>query len=831
MLNRTAEGKNKLQKQQQVETLDNSAKLFDKSLLAELTTEDTWMERLRRVIERGDKQGFELMGPYTNPLWSQMAVQDDCILVNNRLAVPVQLRQAVLKRIHRGHPGQEAMLGAAQYLWWPHMNKDIVNLAEECRSCTRYGKNVKYLISKNTSKPLPLLTQPGQEVQLDYAGPIENQKGKKIYLLVAIDRFSKFPSVEVTKSTSGKCTVKFLRSYIDTHGVPESIRSDQFSGFKGKTLKKFCSELNIEQKFCPVGDHRGCGLVERTIQTIKRRLGVMMLEENNKSIKLCLSIIMRDLRWNKQKTIQVSPFQAHFGRLPKTKFKIVRDRFLNDSEYLDKQHLERSALTASQLKRRIDQSRENLKIVRKGQLSRDTSPLHKQQLTSDRDKEKAKALKDLLEANARWNNERRDAAKNDIRKLVDETGLLNPDLRKEMIYSWEKGFGEDNVENQCKSPPKTILRKDPLRKSGQALTRQLKGKIASETDSTIKTSTGSIYRKSDIGQSKTVLTQDNQRSTSKSPSVEPTKKFKRISSPELLEELGSDEELQEEMEIADTMNPIERFQKSQTIVTSKDTEAGGGLNLAVKRAKPNLAGPKSTIEENDTKKSEKNGKEKKNRNKQQQGKSQTATAVNPEQEQSTSRPEKVDTKNQSSSTPKPKQRSKLKYIDSHTPLEDIVDTFHNRNLAPSEWEKYADKLLKRGVQRVADEIRGNPQQISEKDTTFEPPQGFSDESSTEESRIRRSSRQTKNKEPKRFGDPIKHSIKEISENLTGGGLLKEALKEYRNQLRDFKDRSDRPMESKVRRLERHLFMRNFGYATLDEGVEWNPSWEIELEEN
>ena len=140
----------------------------------------------------------------------------------------------------------------------------------------------------------------------------------------------------------------------------------------------------------------------------------MLLEENNKSIKLCLSVIMRDLRWYKQK-IQVSPFQAHFGRLPKMEFKIVRDRFLSNSDYLDKQHLERSA-------------RENLKIVRKGQLSRDTSPLHKQQLTSDRDRERAKALKELLEANARWNNERRDAAKNDIRRIVDETGLLNPYL-------------------------------------------------------------------------------------------------------------------------------------------------------------------------------------------------------------------------------------------------------------------------------------------------------------------------------------------------------------------------------------------------------------------
>ena len=89
------------------------------------------MDRLRRLMERGDKQGFQLMGRYTNPLWLQMAVQDDCILVDNRLEIPVQFCQAVLKRIHRGHPGQETMLGVSQYLWWPHTHKDIVNLAEE----------------------------------------------------------------------------------------------------------------------------------------------------------------------------------------------------------------------------------------------------------------------------------------------------------------------------------------------------------------------------------------------------------------------------------------------------------------------------------------------------------------------------------------------------------------------------------------------------------------------------------------------------------------------------------------------------------------------------
>ena len=85
-------------------------KLFDKSILAELLTEDTRMDRLRRVVKRNDRHNFELMGPYTNRLWHQLSLVDDCILVDNRLEVPVKLRQAVLARIHQGHSGQDMVL-------------------------------------------------------------------------------------------------------------------------------------------------------------------------------------------------------------------------------------------------------------------------------------------------------------------------------------------------------------------------------------------------------------------------------------------------------------------------------------------------------------------------------------------------------------------------------------------------------------------------------------------------------------------------------------------------------------------------------------------------
>ena len=124
-------------------------------------------------------------------------------------------------------------------------------------------------------------------------------------------------------------------------------------------------------------------------------------------------------------------------------FKIVRDKFLNDSDRLDKEHLERSALTASQLKRRIDQSRDNVKIIRKGQNSRDVSPLFLRNTTAAQERAGAKELKQLLEANARWNATRRDISDSELRRVVDETSTINPELRKELLYPWERGFIED----------------------------------------------------------------------------------------------------------------------------------------------------------------------------------------------------------------------------------------------------------------------------------------------------------------------------------------------------------------------------------------------------
>ena len=60
--------------------------------------------------------------------------------------------------------------------------------------------------------------------------------------------------------------------------------------------------------------------------------------------------------------------------------------------------------------------------------------MYEQQLSTERDRQRAKALEELMEENARWIEERRDAAKSDIRRIVNAAGKSNPELRKEKRF-------------------------------------------------------------------------------------------------------------------------------------------------------------------------------------------------------------------------------------------------------------------------------------------------------------------------------------------------------------------------------------------------------------
>ena len=136
----------------------------------------------------------------------------------------------------------------------------------------------------------------------------------------------------------------------------------------------------------------------------------------------------------------------------------------------------------------------------------------------------------------------------------------------------------------------------------------------------------------------------------------------------------------------------------------------------------------------------------------------------------------------------------------------------------------ADQVLTRGVQKIAENILNSPDFEAEQNKNLLP--GFSYESGDSEATARRSERNTKSKGPKRYGNPVKYSIKLVSPQQDVTDLNKAALEAYRVKLANFRTDANKPEETKLGLLEKHFFRRKFGIEALDISKTWNASWRV-----
>ena len=95
---------------------------------------------------------------------------------------------------------------------------------ENCPSCRVAGKNLKTQLPQTEINRLELLTEPGREVQLDFADPIKSKSRGDIYIFVAIDRFSKWPTAQICKNTDSRNVIKVLTKYCTDNGTPQTTR-------------------------------------------------------------------------------------------------------------------------------------------------------------------------------------------------------------------------------------------------------------------------------------------------------------------------------------------------------------------------------------------------------------------------------------------------------------------------------------------------------------------------------------------------------------------------------------------------------------------------------
>ena len=220
--------------------------MLDLKALIVKTAIDSEMTRVRTSMRREEKDSAP---DGYRTVFDKLSVRWGLVFVDDQIAVPIDLRKRLFEILHFGHSGITKMLSDAKIFWWPEMREDIEQRVKDCTACLATGKNLKYQIPKNKYGKLEKLSEPGQEIQIDFTGKLHNKNlNGEPQILIAIDLFSKWLTAKICKTSETKEVTSFLSNQFNLYGIPEKIKSDKGGAFTSTEYKKIVKPET--KKYC-----------------------------------------------------------------------------------------------------------------------------------------------------------------------------------------------------------------------------------------------------------------------------------------------------------------------------------------------------------------------------------------------------------------------------------------------------------------------------------------------------------------------------------------------------------------------------------------------------
>ena len=282
-----------------------------KTIAGETTNDEKLLKTLVCIERKTLEQMPEEYKEYKNHLSTRFGV----VLYDDKIIIPQALRRTIITLLHKGHPAINKISAAAKPFWWPKLTKEIQNKCDECIPCKMAGKSIKPQIPMSEINYLLPADKPNQVIQLDFIGPIRFEQ-RRFYILISIDRYSRWPAACICEAPTGKTAKTFLEQYILLNGIPQTIRTDKGTAFTGNEFRTACKKLNIKLIYGTPSIHTATGLVERGIKTLKDLMKTNLEDKCTVSEALGRSLMV--MRTTVHSTIKETPFERHYGRKPRT---------------------------------------------------------------------------------------------------------------------------------------------------------------------------------------------------------------------------------------------------------------------------------------------------------------------------------------------------------------------------------------------------------------------------------------------------------------------------------------------------------------------------------
>ena len=232
------------------------------------------------------------------------------------------MQQKAIDIAHESHQGlskTKALL--REKIWFLGIDELAKRTIDSCLACQAVGRSPPPEPIKQAEMP----KAPWEILHIDFCGPLPSND----YLLVLIDRYSRYPEVEVIRSTKAACVIPKLDKIFAVHGIPLKIVSDNGSPFNGDDFDTYMKALGIEHD--PVTPYwpQANGEVERFNQPLEKTLQTAVVE--GKVWRQELNRFLLQYRTTPHCTTKVAPSELLFnrkirGKLPSIEKKLIVNR-------------------------------------------------------------------------------------------------------------------------------------------------------------------------------------------------------------------------------------------------------------------------------------------------------------------------------------------------------------------------------------------------------------------------------------------------------------------------------------------------------------------------
>jgi len=193
------------------------------------------------------------------------------------------------------------------------MFQDVEKFISTCGLCQKSKSNQPTV--EFDQRPTATLT-PWTHISIDTLGPLPKDSDGFTYIIVVVDRFSRYLELFATKDCTARSAAKALLEVFSRYGPPQSVRSDQGTQFTSKVVTEFLHLLDIQHEMTIPYHPAANGLVERQNAEILKHLRAIV---HSRDVKLnwstYLPLVARTINNAWHSAINNAPARLVLGQL------------------------------------------------------------------------------------------------------------------------------------------------------------------------------------------------------------------------------------------------------------------------------------------------------------------------------------------------------------------------------------------------------------------------------------------------------------------------------------------------------------------------------------